>query len=377
MKTAFYYDEWCFWHSTAGQYAQTFAVRDWVQPPSAVMQAESPETKRRFKNLIEMTGLSKHLYMSSAVAASDEDLLRIHSPDYLEQFKALSDAGGGVLGPEAAMGPNSFEIAKLSAGLACAALENVWLGIIKNAYALCRPPGHHCLPDQAMGFCFLANAAIAIEYVKAKYAIKKIAVVDWDAHHGNGSQQIFYDRDDVLTISLHQENCFPAGYSGAKDQGQAAGQGFNLNIPLQPGCGHHGYLYAFEKIVIPAIQRYQPEMIIVASGFDANAFDPLARMQLHSESYRVMTALMMQLAEECCHHKLVMLHEGGYAEVYVPFCGLRVMEQLSGVSTAFIDPALEFIQKQQPSAAFDLFQMKLLDDLAMQFDLTSSMGLSL
>lgn len=369
MKTAFYYDEWCFWHSIAGQYAQTFPVGDWVQPPSNMAQAESAESKRRFKNLVEMSGLSKDLYMSSALAASEEDLLRVHHADYLERFKALSDAGGGLLGVEAAIGPNSYEIAKLSAGLACTALENVWLGLVKNAYALCRPPGHHCLPDQAMGFCFLANIAIAIAHVKAKYAVNRVVIVDWDVHHGNGNQQIFYERDDVLTISLHQEHCFPPGYSGANDRGHAAGLGFNINIPLQPGCGHHSYLYAFEKIVIPAIEKFKPEMIIVASGFDANALDPLARMQLHSESYRVMTALMMQLAADYCQHKLVMIHEGGYAETYVPFCGLRVMEQLSGINTAFVDPALEFIQKQQPGAAFDLFQMKLLDELATHFDL--------
>lgn len=369
MKTAFYYDEWCFWHTTSGQYVDNFTVADWVQPASCAGQVESAEPKRRFKNLIEVTGLSQHLSLRSAAAATEADLLRVHSADYLKRFLQLSDAGGGVLGPEAVIGPNSYDIAKRSAGLGCAALESVWLGVVDNAYALCRPPGHHCLADQAMGFCVLANIAIAIEYIKAKYGFHKIAIVDWDAHHGNGSQQIFYQRADVLSISLHQENCFPPGYSGVKDRGEAAGLGFNVNIPLPAGVGHQSYLYAFKRIVMPMLQCYQPEMIVVAAGFDGNAFDPLARMLLHSESYRMMTAELMQFANECCQGKLVMLHEGGYAAAYVPFCGLSVIEQLSGIKTACTDPALTFLQQQQPSAAVNLLQQHFIDQLAYDLEI--------
>ena len=148
-----------------------------------------------------------------------------------------------------------------------------------------------------MGFCLLANIPIAIEAARARHGVKRIAVLDWDVHHGNGTQSIFYERDDVLTVSLHQEGCFPVGYSGAPDRGQGRGLGYNVNVPLLPGGGHDAYLYAMERIVTPAIDRYRPELIIVASGFDANGVDPLARMLLHSESYRRLSELVMALAD--------------------------------------------------------------------------------
>lgn len=369
MTTAFLFDEWCLWHS-AGSYATILPVGGWVQPPSAASHAESPESKRRFKNLMDVSGLSQQLQLSTAAPATEEDLRRVHGSAYLQHFKQISDQGGGLIGVEAPVGAGSYEIAKLSAGLAVAAVEKVYRGEVSNAYALSRPPGHHCLPDQAMGFCFLSNISIAIERAKASLGLAKVAVIDWDVHHGNGTQHIFYQRDDVLTISIHQSKCFPAGYSGEADIGEGVGEGFNLNIPLLAGAGHAAYLYAFEKIVIPALQRFQPELIIVACGFDANAYDPLARQLAHSDTFRQMTALCMQAATQLCEGKLVMVHEGGYADFYVPFCGLAVMEQLSGIKTAVEDPCLSFIDKQQPDLEFQALQMQLLDQLALRFKLS-------
>ena len=218
-----------------------------------------------------------------------------------------------------------------------------------------------------MGFCFLANIPIAIERARAKYGLGKVAVLDWDVHHGNGTQHIYWQRDDVLTMSLHQDGCFPAGYSGEQDRGAGAGEGFNINVPLLAGAGDDGYLYAMRQIVIPALERFKPELIIVACGYDANALDPLARMQLHSDSFRSMTALVQDAADRLCDGKLVMVHEGGYAESYVPFCGLAVMEQLSGIRTEVEDPLLAFIRQQQPRDAFNLFQRQAIDALAQHF----------
>ncbi len=163
------------------------------------------------KNLMDVSGLTPQLALRSAAPASLEDLRRIHPDSYLERFKAISDNGGGMLGKEAPLGPGSYEIACLSAGLACAAVEAVLEGELDNAYSLSRPPGHHCLPDQSMGFCFLANIPIAVERAKAQLGLGKVAIIDWDVHHGNGTQHIYLQRDDVLTISLHQDGCFPAG----------------------------------------------------------------------------------------------------------------------------------------------------------------------
>ena len=368
QSTAFFFDELCLWHTT-GQHALTLPVGGWVQPPSGAGHAESPETKRRFKNLMDVSGLSRRLALRGAAPATDDDLRRVHDPRYLERFKAASDAGGGEIGDTAPFGAGSYEIAKMSAGLALAAVDGVLAGEYANAYALSRPPGHHCLADQAMGFCLLANIPIAIEAAQARYGALRVAVVDWDVHHGNGTQSIYYERPDVLTISLHQEGCFPPGYSGFPDRGAGAGLGANLNVPLQPGGGHAEYLYAMDRIVVPALERFRPDLIIVASGFDANAVDPLARMQAHSETYRAMTAAMMDVAARHCGGRLVIVHEGGYAESYVPFCGHAVVEQLSGIRTAVADPLLDFIRVQQPSEAFHAFQRALIDDMARALDL--------
>ena len=359
-RTAFFFDELCLWHS-ASQHALILPVGGWVQPPAAAGHAESPETKRRLKNLLDVSGLTRQLDLRSAAPASEEDLLRVHPAHYLERFKALSDAGGGLLGEHAPIGPGSYEIARLSAGLAIAAVDAVLHGEADNAYALSRPPGHHCLADQAMGFCFLANIPLAIEAARARHGIERVAVIDWDVHHGNGTQAIYYDRPDVLTISLHQEGCFPAGYGGAADRGAGAGEGCNLNIPLLPGGGHDAYLYAFERLVVPALARFRPQLIVVACGYDANAVDPLARMLAHSGTFRAMTARLRQVAEQFADGRLVLVHEGGYAEAYVPFCGLAVIEELAGVTTAVTDPLLGFIEQQQPNAEVRALQRRLLD----------------
>jgi acetoin utilization deacetylase AcuC-like enzyme len=242
--------------------------------------------------------------------------------------------------------------------------DTVLRGAHRNAYSMSRPPGHHCLADKPMGFCLMANIAIAVEAARARHGVQRVVVLDWDVHHGNGTQSIFYERDDVLTISLHQEGCYPPGYSGAEDRGAGRGLGFNVNVPLLPGGGHDAYMHAMERIVTPTIHRYKPELIVVASGFDANGMDPLARMLLHSESFRSLTRQIMALADEHCGGRLVVVHEGGYAEAVVPFCGHAVVETLAGVNMGVDDPLLAFTSAQQPNARFAAFQRGLIDEMA-------------
>lgn len=335
-----------------------------MQPPAGGGHAESPESKRRFKALLDVSGLSSHLHISGAPAATLDDIHRVHDRNYIAEFKRLSDAGGGELGAYAPFGRGSFEIAALSAGLAKQALADVLSGKLRNAYALSRPPGHHCLPDKGMGFCLMANIPIAIEAAKAANQVNRVAVVDWDVHHGNGTQAYFYDRDDVLTISLHQETCFPPGSGWVHERGTGAGEGHNINIPLPSGSGHEVYLYAMQRVVEPVLRQYQPDVIIIASGLDANGVDPLARMLLHSDSYREMTGLLMAIADEVCGGKLVAVHEGGYAEACVPFCGLAIMETLADERTAVVDPFVELISAQQPTKPLIEFHKKMVDEIA-------------
>jgi acetoin utilization deacetylase AcuC-like enzyme len=362
--TALYTDERTFWHSTGVQ-ALFFPLGEWVEPPSGSYGADTPASKRRLLNLAAASGLTRRLAMPACGPATREDLLRVHPAAYIDRFKAVSDAGGGDLGQLAPFSQGGFEIAAISAGLAIAAAEAVLTGEARGSYALCRPAGHHCLPDLPMGFCLLANIPIALEAARARHGVGRIAVVDWDVHHGNGTQAIYYDRADTLTISIHQDRCFPPGYSGAEDRGQGAGAGRNLNIPLPAGCGHEAYLHAMERLVVPALHAFRPELIVIASGLDANAVDPLARMLLHSETYRRMTEAMVAAAASLCEHRLVVVHEGGYAEAYVPFCGQAILEALSGERTAVIDPELAMFEAMQPGERAVAFQRAWIDDLAL------------
>ncbi len=354
FKTGFFWDESCFWHS-GGNYASMLPVGGLVQPMVNGGLPESPESKRRFKNLMDLTGLSNELAMQSAPPARREDLLRVHPASYLDRFKAMSDAGGGEISGRCPFGPGGYEIAAKSAGLSKSALEAVLKGELKNAYALSRPPGHHCLPDEPMGFCLLANLPIAIESAIDSGLAKRVAVIDWDVHHGNGTEAIFYDRPDVLTISIHQENNFPPETSGFADRGTGAGEGFNLNIPLPPGAGHASYLEVMETIVVPQIRAFQPDAIVVACGFDATSVDPLARMMATADTFRQMTRQVMALADDICDGRVMMAHEGGYSEVYVPFCGHAVMQEMSGSAISAADPMAPLNVIRQPGLPHQKF----------------------
>jgi acetoin utilization deacetylase AcuC-like enzyme len=354
MATGFFWDERCFWHS-GGNYAFLAPVGGLVQPLAAGGLPENPETKRRLKNLLEITGLWSELAPRHADPATEEDILRIHPETYLRQFQDISAQGGGELGLRTPFGPDGFEIAALSAGLAKSALFAVLEGDLENAYALSRPPGHHCLPDFPNGFCLLANIAIAIEAARAEGLATKFAVIDWDVHHGNGTEAIFYDRDDVLTISLHQDRNYPRDSGAFEDRGSGAGAGFNLNIPLPPGGGHNAYLEAMERLVIPELERFAPEVIIIACGFDASGVDPLGRMMAGSHTFRAMAEQVRDAADALCEGRLVMVHEGGYSELHVPFCAHAVLEVMSGSRITAPDPLSERITAQQPDVRFDAF----------------------
>ncbi|MBL9074666.1 class II histone deacetylase [Tabrizicola sp.] len=362
MTTAFFSDERCFWHG-GGNYAFTLPVAGLVQPTPGGLP-ENPETKRRLRNLIEVTGLTRHLSMRGAKPASTEDLLRVHPESYLSAFKAASDAGGGELGLRTPFGAGGYEIAALSAGLAKAAFHAVLTGEARNAYSLSRPPGHHCTADFPNGFCLLNNIAVAIRAAQGQGLVRRVAVIDWDVHHGNGTEAIFWEDPDVLTISLHQERNYPLDTGGVEAQGAGAGTGTNLNLPLPPGTGHAGYLHAMKRVVLPALDRFRPEAIIVACGFDAAAVDPLGRMLCTAETFRSLTRMVMQAADRLCGGRLTLVHEGGYSEVYVPFCGHAVLEELSAAPVNAPDPLAATLAKRQPDARFDIFVQRWIDEAA-------------
>ncbi len=334
MKTGFLWHEYFAWHSF-GTVSGSIPAGGFVEPGAPF---ENEQTKRRLRNLLEVSGLLDDLSILPTRLATDEELLRVHTVDYLEKLKRLSNAGIGDAGRGALVGKGSFEIAQRAAGACIVAADAVYDRVVRNAYVLCRPPGHHAERDCGIGFCLLANASIATEHLRKARGVKRIALVDWDVHHGNGAQSIFYDDPDVLTISIHQDRLFRSG--SIEERGVGDGLGASLNIPLPAGSGHEAYVAAIERVVVPALTRFQPEMIIVPSGFDASVFDPLGRQMAGSETFRMMTRLLMTAADRLCEGRLMMTHEGGYSETYVPWCGLAVLEEMSGIKTEAQDPYL-------------------------------------
>jgi acetoin utilization deacetylase AcuC-like enzyme len=334
MATGFVFHELYMWHNT-WNWNQVFAPSLTVQPGE---HAENAETKRRFRNLLDVSGLLDQLVTLKPRPATEEELARVHTLEHIARIKAMSAENGGDASALTPFGKGSFEIAQLAAGGTIAACDAVAEGRVRNAYALVRPPGHHATADVGMGFCLFANVCVAIAHLRKAHKLGRIATVDWDVHHGNGTQSIFYADPTTLTISLHQDNLFPNQSGSLAETGEGAGKGYNLNIPLPPGSGDGCYLAAFEQVVLPALCRFKPELIIVPSGFDASGVDPLGRMMVTSEGYRAMTKLLMKAADDLCGGRLVMSHEGGYSQMYVPYCGLAVMEELTGIRTAIEDP---------------------------------------
>ncbi len=338
-RTAFVFHERLLWHDP-GSAASVIPAGGFVEPGP---HAESPERVRRIRSLVEVSGLAERLLELRPRPAADDELLRFHTGEYLRRVRELSAAGHGDAGFYSPVGPSSYEIAALSAGACLTAVDAVLAGEADNAYALVRPPGHHALSDLGMGGCIFGNTALAALHARAR-GIGRIAIVDWDAHHGNGTQAAFWDDPDVLTISLHQDNAFPPGSGGLDELGGEAAPGTNVNLPLPPGSGSGAYAAAFERVVLPAVAAFRPELVVIAAGYDSCAWDAHARLMLHSEDYRRLTADLVALADRHAGGRLVVVHEGGYAPAYAPFCALAVLEELSGSRTGVEDPFLPIFQ---------------------------------
>jgi len=334
-KTAFICDESYFWHNAGGGALYEPASK-YVEENGSI---ESPQSKRRVKNLLEKSGLMEKLVQIKPISATETQLAYYHTERHIENVKRISEVGGEDCGDSAIVGKGSFEIAKLSAGGAIEAVKAVVCSDdVSSAYVLSRPPGHHAAADMGNGFCIFNNIVIAAKYAQNVLGVKKILILDWDAHHGNGTEDAFYEDDGVLFISFHQELLEPRNRGYMEDIGKGAGAGYNFNIPLDAGSGDAVYEYAFEQIVIPLADNFKPELILVSAGQDGNIFDPLARLMLSADGYRYMAKTTKSLADRHSGGKMVCLHEGGYCPVYVPFCSHAIIEELCGQKTDVTDP---------------------------------------
>jgi acetoin utilization deacetylase AcuC-like enzyme len=274
-----------------------------------------PENAGRIERIWEVfrsAGVLDHLLVLQPQPASVEQLTRVHTARHVELIRQASGEGPVLLDPDTYVMPVSYEVARLAAGGVIAAVDAVLGGRADNALAVVRPPGHHATPARAMGFCLFNNVAVAARHAQAVYpAVKKVLIVDYDVHHGNGTQDAFYADPSVLYISTHQYPFYP-GTGALTDIGEGDGRGTTINIPLRAGTGNASFTQLYEKVVWPAVCRFQPDLILVSAGFDAHWADPLAMLQLDLKGYTHLTRELIRMAHEVCHGRIVFVLEGGY-----------------------------------------------------------------
>lgn len=259
---------------------------------------------------LETTGLAARMTQQPATEVTDELLRSVHQPAHLDLL-ARTSGQRMYLDSDTYLGPTSYEIARLSAGGAVDVVRAVMSSGAANGLAVTRPPGHHAEPGRAMGFCLLSNIAIAARYAQQAHGLERILIVDYDVHHGNGTEAVFYDDNTVFFISLHQSGIFP-GTGAVGHTGSGVGKGYTLNVPLVGGNGDSNYAALFEQVVWKAAQQFQPQLILVSAGHDAHWRDPLASMRLTLKGYAHLAAECILMAKELCDGKIVFVMEGGY-----------------------------------------------------------------
>lgn len=310
-----------------------------------------PESHARLEAV--MTLLREHgeldrLTSLPFVAATASQLCAVHADAYVDLVKQLSARGGAMLGPDTYINRSSFEAASSAAGAAIAAAWAVLAGEVDRAFALVRPPGHHAFADHGEGFCLFNNIAVAAKYALGDVPadetggrstpLERVMIVDWDVHHGNGTQSIFYEDPRVLFVSIHQLPLYPL--SGRIDEiGAGAGRGTTANVPLPPGVGDEGYARVLDEIVVPLARRYRPQLLMMSAGFDGHWLDELAGMNLSLRGYAQIVSTLAQLSDELCGGRLVAVLEGGYDHDVLSYGVLNTLRLLRGESPdAVLDP---------------------------------------
>jgi acetoin utilization deacetylase AcuC-like enzyme len=272
-----------------------------------------PESAARLEAItarLAEVGLHERMTELPTRAAQVEEICWLHDDDYVADLRAICDAGGGALDLDTIATEATYEAALVAAGSCIDAARAVVRGEVNNAFCLVRPPGHHSLPHRGMGFCFFNNIALAAEAL-TRDGLSRVAIVDYDCHHGNGTQEMFYHRGDVLYISLHQHPLYP-GTGSIDEVGVDEGAGTNLNLPLLPQAQDAHYARAFAEVVLPALAQYQPQAILISAGYDGHFMEPLAQMSLTAGGFHAMTRSLVEAAQELCEGHVTAVLEGGY-----------------------------------------------------------------
>ncbi len=332
------------WSERFGQHD----MGDWAiyVPPTGLVEpdlhVDNPQRTARLRRLIAKTGLEERLDVVAPRPATVAELEAVHSAEHVTAMAAVSEAGWGDAGGGfTPMNGDSYELALLSAGSVLTCVERVLGGEADRAYAIGRRSGHHASRGTGYGFCIFNNVAVAAAAAR-RAGVERVAIVDVDAHHGNGTESIFYEDPAVLTVSLHEDRMFPLETGGAEARGDAGAEGANLNVPLAPGTGDAGYLYAFDRLVVPALDEFRPELLLVVAGVDAAMYDPLSTMGLTAGGFAQVAERLVAAAERHCGGRLVFEQEGGYSPVYSPFCWLKLLEVLAAAPLSE-DPFAPFL----------------------------------
>ncbi len=303
-----------------------------------------PERARRLAVLLaDMDALNDHRVVRlKALPADWQWITRVHSRRLLEALRASSGKASTQFDPDTWAGPESLKAALHAAGSCVQLVEKVVAGEFNSAFALVRPPGHHAERDRAMGFCLINNIAVAAERALALPGVKRVAIVDYDVHHGNGTQDIFEARGDVLYLSIHQHPLYP-GTGSFRENGVGDGRGRTVNFPAPAGMGNHFYASLMDELVVPILTRYKPDLVLASAGFDAHRDDPLASMELDARGYAYIASRLNSLAAQVCGGRVIYVLEGGYhLEALRESVMATVQTALNGDSPERLEDTSEF-----------------------------------
>lgn len=298
-----------------------------------------PENQRRLQAVtgtLKEAGLWTSRPILEPAAATVEDIALIHPLEHIRAIERIASSGGGLVDQETIVSAGSFEAASLAAGASMGAVDWVLAAPSRRAFALVRPPGHHAEPAQSMGFCLFNNVAIAARHAVSRRGLARVAILDWDVHHGNGTQAAFYDSGEVLYCSVHEWPLYP-GTGAASESGSDDGLGYTINVPLPAGAGDEAYFQVFDKIFKPAIDSFQPSLILISAGFDARSGDPLAMMELTDDGFLGLAERVAAWSNIWCGGRVVAVLEGGYDPAGLASGVIATIQGLDRESTAEVD----------------------------------------